>query len=204
MAEEKKSMAEEKKSMAEEKKKSPRGKAPSRGQINFIKKEVQKVDVGKRITAIALTAVVLLAAGGYGFMRWRTVNGLRNQVEQMNEELASMKLISATYDEITAEYIRYSTAYETAAERMTQDSRVLIDKTRELVEPFGYITDISVDGNSLQVMLYSMDISKVTDSLNNDPDKMVSMVIPLTEQKEKYAASGGTQSPPSQPGETGD
>ena len=192
-------MADEKKN--EKKKKSARGggKTPSKKQINFIKKEVQSVDVGKRILAIALTAVILLAAGGYAFMRWQTVSGLRRQVGQLQDELTSMKLISATYDEINAEYVRWSTAYQSEAERLTQDSRVLIDKARELVEPYGYITNIAVDGNTLKLTVYSMDISEVTDSLNNDPDGLVVMVIPLAEQKDREAEGNGPQSTIDQP-----
>lgn len=185
----------------EKKKKSARGagKAPSRKQINFIKKEVQSVDVGKRILAIVLTAVILVLAGGYAFMRWSTVSGLRRQVGQLQDELTSMKLISATYDEINAEYVRWSTAYESEAERLTQDSRVLIDKARELVEPYGYITNIAVEGNTLKLTVYSMDISEVTDSLNNDPDGLVVMVIPLAEQKDREAEGNGPQSAIDQP-----
>ena len=181
-------------------------KPPRKKQINQIKKEVKTVDIGKRIVAIMAVFAILLAAGGYAFMRWQTVSGLRRQVGRMEDELANMRVISSTYDEIYAEYIRYSTAYETNAERRTQDCRALIDKTRELIEPYGYITNITVDGNTLQVTVSSEDISRVTDSLNNDPDKQVVMVVPMTENKEKNAASSGTISTGGQTGtgETGE
>ncbi len=187
-------------------------KAPTKKQINLIKKEVKTTDVGSRIVLIVAVVAVLLAVGGYTFMRWQTVRGLALKTVQLQDELASMQMISATYQQIDAEYVRYSTAYETAAEKKTQDSRVLIDKARELIEPYGYITGISVKGNMLEITLVSMDTSKVTDSLQNDPDGMVLTVNLLWERKEKDAARGGREAgtgtqeteEPAETGETGE
>ena len=174
-------------------------RAPAKQQINFIRKETKSVDIGKRIVSIVLVAALLLVAAGYAVYRWYTVAGYSREKAQLKEELNTMKILSAPYDEIYAEYVRYATGYESTDEHKTYDSRVLLDKARELIEPYGYITEIVMNGNTMKVTVYSDDISEVTDSLNNDPDGLVTMVIPIKEQKDSEPV-GSPQAPANEQG----
>ncbi len=99
-----------------------------------------------------------------------------------------LQAITAQNEEVEREYIKYSTAYETPDESILRDNRDLIDKSRDLVDPYGFITMMNIADNHLKLTIFSPNIGKVTDSLNQDPDKWVEAVVPISESKQDRQA----------------
>ena len=169
-------------------------KTPAKKQINLIVKEKKSFFTPTRIAAGAIALAVVIGAGAYGVLKLQSVRSLERRLETSRQELASLQVLSAEYDAVQEEYIKYSTAYQTEEETKIMDSRILIDKARELVDPYGYITSLSFNGNELEITIFSRDIAKVTDSLHNDPDDLVKYVIPRSESKEDETLSENAES----------
>ena len=158
-------------------------KAPSKKQINLIKKEKKVFFTGKRIIAILLVVLIVAVGAAYAFKRAQDVKRLKDQLSQMETELSLLKMASAEYDAVENEYIRYSEAYKTNTEKETFDPRVLVDKARELIDPKGYITSMEIKGNEMTVVYYAKDLDVVYKSLNNDPEGILTYVVPVSESK---------------------
>ena len=161
------------------------GKAPSKKQINLIVTEKPHKNVGG--TALILFAVLaVLAAGGlYIYSSMQTVDSLQARLWGTEDELLLLQKKSGEYDEVEEDHVRYSFAHLTAKEKKQLTGMMIIKKIEELVVPYGFVTEMSISGNTVDFTVYSEDIGLVTASLRSDP--MVQKVIPKSESKKESA-----------------
>ena len=160
------------------------GRPPKKRQVNLIKKEKQPFFTAKRVIVILVVLAVAAVGGAYAYKRAQDVAALRKQLATMETEYDLAHKQAAAYNAVENEYIRYSEAYKTAAEQTTLDSRAMVDKARELIDPYGYITTMSVRGNEMTVVLFAKDINQVLESLNSDPNDILTTVVPVSESKQ--------------------
>ena len=159
-------------------------KAPTKKQVNLIKKEKQKLFTAKRMIVILVIIVAAAVGSAYAYMRAQEVDRLNRELAALETEYELALKQSAEYNAVENEHIRFSEAYKTASEQATLDPRALIDKARELIEPYGYITSMSIRGNEMTVVLFCKDTEAVLGSLNSDPNDILATVVPISESKQ--------------------
>lgn len=164
-----------------------RGKAPSKKQINLIVTEKTRGNAGKVIGTVFLVAVILAAAGLYIINERNTADSLQGRLWAAQDELLLLQAKSSEFDEVGEDYVRYSFAHLTGDEKNSLTGMMIIKKIEELVVPYGFVTEMAIDGNSVDFTVYSEDIGDVTTSLRSDP--MVKSVTPRSESKQESAAT---------------
>lgn len=148
--------------------KKPAGKAAvpvttAKKTMNFVNHQ-SSFNIKKMIPVLAVVVVVMLIFLKVGILdQLQKKTAIMNQIAQKQEQLASVSVVLSEYDELAAQYGRYSYGWMSQAEVGIVDRLQIMNLVEEKIAKLATVENIAINNNALSLNLHGITLAQASD-----------------------------------------
>lgn len=125
---------------------------PVKRTLNLVLREEKQVDPARMLPAILAAVVLLALVGKFGVAdRFAAVQAARDRAADVQDQYLALLAEDADYDEVVAEYNRYSFGGMTDEEKVVADRAQVLDLIEQQLLLSADIASVELNGNELNV-----------------------------------------------------